>query len=147
MLHCGGGFVLRHVCVCRPVPFDCCMVGRLAPCHRVIHRGLFLLDGLRLWLGFRTNGMADCLLVALRVCVCIRLCRMGFVCVSCFFSRASLGLARADALAVFMMLGDQDVSVFVVFVLCMSFCLFLCAGIDVFVPPTRLPNLVPMCFQ
>ncbi len=124
MLHCGGGFVLRHVSVCRPDPFDYCKVGRLAPFHRVIHRGLVLLDGLRLLLHFRTNGMAGGLLVALHVCVCIPLCRMGCWVLSCLLTRLRLVLARASRLLSFLMLEHQGGLVFVVFVLCMSVCLF-----------------------
>ena len=75
------------------------MVGRLAPFHHVIHRDLFQLDGLRLLLVFRTNGMVDCLLVVLHVFVCIRCCRMVWVFLS-LLTRLRLVLARAVALAV-----------------------------------------------
>ena len=75
------------------------MVGMLAPFHHVIHRDLFQLDGLRLLLVFRTNGMVDCLLVMLHVFVCIRCCRRVLVFLS-LLTRLWLVLARAVALAV-----------------------------------------------
>jgi len=134
-----GGFVLRHVCVCMPDPFDCCKVGRLAPFRHVNHRGLIPPNDLRLLLHCHTNGRAGGLLVALHVCVCIPLCRMGCWVLSFLLTRLRLVLARASRLLSFLMLEHQDGLVFVVFVLCMSVCLFLCAGIDVIVPPSGLP--------
>ena len=77
------------------------MAGRLAPFRHVIHRDQFQLDGLRLLLVFRTNGMVDCLLVGLHVFVCIRCCRMVLVFLS-LLTRLRLVLARAVALAVFL---------------------------------------------
>jgi hypothetical protein len=146
MLHCGGGFVLRHVCVCMLVPFDYCMVGRRAPFGRGHHRGLVQSNDLRLLLHFRTNGMVGCLLVALHVCVCIPLCRMGCWVLSFLLTRLRLVLARASRLLSFLMLEHADGRMFVVFVLCMSF-VCLRQGIDVIAPPTRLPNLVPTYIQ
>ena len=115
---------MRHVSFCMPDPFDYCMVGRLAPFHHVIHRGLIPPNDQRLLLHFRTNGRAGGLLVALHVCVCIPLCRMGCWVLSCLLTRLRLVLARASRLLSFLMLEHQDGLVFVVFVLCMSFCLF-----------------------
>jgi len=57
-------------------------------------------------------------------------------------TRLRLVLARASRLLSFLMLEHLDELVSVVF-FDVNFCLFLCAGIDVIAPPTRLPNLVP----
>ena len=124
MLHCGGGFVLRHVCVCMPDPFDYCKVGRRAPFHHVIHRGLTQPNGLRLLLRCHTNGRWGCLLIALHVCVCIPLCHMGCWVLSCLLTRLRLVLARASRLLSFLIVGHLNGRMFVVFVLCMSFCMF-----------------------